>query len=363
MSILQSYILYYFLVIFTTLIVFISGKLSQGNNKSKLGAFFFWIALILPVLISGLRYGLGTDYFSYEDIYYRLTTQGNIINDILNTRYEPGWILLNYTVKLLFDDVKYLFLISSFLIWFFNFKAIYDNRTKISISIAILILLSTLFNPSFNMIRQSLAASILMLSIEPITNKKRLKFYLTIFLATSFHYTAIIFIPAYWIANSRRKSSGIIKKMLVIIGSVLVVILAPRLLSFITSFDSFSSYDHYNLDFESFGVGNIVIKMPIILIILFNLNKLKSNNPISKIVLFYFIGLILEYYGYFANYVNRIAIYYEMMQVFILSAIIKVQNNKYEKLLYSFLIVIYFLSWYTYNFIILNRHETIPYTW
>lgn len=359
---LQSYILYYFIVVFTSLIVFISGRLRQGNSESKLSMYLFWSALIFPVLVSGFRYAIGTDYFNYENIYYRLTTQGDIIHNLLNTRYEPGWILLNYTVKLLFNDVKYLFIISSFLIWYFNFKAINDNRTKISISIAILILLSTLYNPSFNMIRQSLAASILMLSIEPIMNKKPIKFYITILCAISFHYTAIIFLPAYWIANSRSRNVSLIKKIIVIIGSVLIVMLAPSLLSFVTSFDTFSYYDHYQLNLEKIGVGNIIIKTPIIMIILFNIKKLK-NNAMSKIVLFYFLGLILEYYGYFAEYVSRIAIYYEMMQVFILSAIIKAQTNKYEKLLYSLLIVLYFLSWFTYNFIVLNRHQTIPYIW
>jgi len=363
MSIFQSYILYYFIVFFTSLIVFLSGLLKQAKVSNSLTKLIFWSALILPVAFSGLRYGIGTDFFNYTDIYYRLTSSGNFINHFVNTRFEPGWILLNQIVKLIFNDVQYLFIITSLLIWIFNFKAIYDNRNKMSIAIAMFILLSTLYNPSFNTIRQSLAASVLMLAIKPILEKRPIKFYLIILFAISFHYTAIVFLPAYWITNSRIKNVTFLKNISVIVGTILFVILTPKLLTFVTSFDSLSYYSHYELEFENFGIGKIIIKLPIIIIIIFNLKRFKNNSPMSKLIIFYFIGIILEYYSYFASYVNRIAIYYEMIQIFILAAIVKVQTNKYEKLLYSAIIVIYFTSWFTYNYIYLNRHQTIPYIW
>src|SRR5699024_5535464 len=121
-------------------------------------------------------YGIGTDYFSYEKIYYQLTTGNDFLGAFKNSRFEPGWIILNQFVKFLFDDVRYLFLITSLMIWVFSFKAIYDNRNSLSISIATLILLSTMFNDSFNTIRQILASSILMLSVKPALEKKKIKF-------------------------------------------------------------------------------------------------------------------------------------------------------------------------------------------
>src|SRR5699024_9387006 len=101
-----------------------------------------------------------------------------------------------------------------------------------------------------------------------------------------------------------------------------------------------------------------------IVIILLNLKKLKlSQNKIYQISILYFIGVILKFFGYLADYVGRIATYFEIMQVFILAAIVKVQTNKYEKLLYTTLIILYFLGWYTFEIIINNGHKTIPYMW
>lgn len=363
MGMLQSYLLYYFIVCFTTLIVFLS-DIIRKNNLQKLGKLLFFTAILLPALISGFRYGVGTDFFSYADKYYQISSNNDILYDVIYNRYEPGWVLLNHFVNFLFNDVKYFFLVTSLLIWIFNFKAIYENRKNMSIGIAVLILLCTLYNPSFNMIRQSLAASILMLSIKPIIEKRPFKFFFIIVFAFSIHYTSIIFLPAYWIANNRTRHLSFLKQIITVIGAILMVVIAPKLLSFITKFEAFSAYSHYQLDFEDFGIGNIILKLPIILLILINFKKLKNKtNPMYKVIMFYFIGLILEYYGYFAEYVGRISLYYEMIQVFILAAIIKVQTNKYEKLIYSLVIILYFLVWFTYNFIITNRHETNPYMW
>src|SRR5699024_3082348 len=221
--------------------------------------FIFWSAIIIPVVISGFRYGIGTDYFNYESIYFKLTSQGGIINNLINTRFEPGWILLNHFVQLVFNDVKYVFIISSLLIWIFNFKAIYDNRDRISIGIAVFILFCTLFNPSFNMVRQSLAAAILMLSVKSIVNKKPMRFLITVLISTMFHYTAIIFLPIYWIVNSKIKALGLWKKILTFIGVGLAVILAPTLLKIVTNYEAFEYFSHYDLNFQNFGIGNIII--------------------------------------------------------------------------------------------------------
>ncbi len=240
MSELQTYILYYFIIFFTTILVAISGRISVGKFRN-IGKCLFWFAVILPVMISGFRYGIGVDYFNYSDIYYSLTSNNNILDDILNTRYEPGWILLNHVVKLVFNDVTYVFIISSLIIWVCNFKAIYDNKNWIRLGTGMLILLTTLYNPSFNIIRISVGASIIMLAVKPIIDKKPLKFIFMVLIAACFHYTALIFLPVYWVVNSSSNNIGLIKRVITLISAVLVVILARPILSLLTNFEIFFS--------------------------------------------------------------------------------------------------------------------------
>lgn len=363
MSTIQTYLLYYFIIVFTSVIVGMSEKM-RGSRYRNYGKFIFWIALSIPVIVSGFRYGIGVDYFNYERIYYRITSSNNLIDEIINTRYEPGWILLNYFVKYIFDDVKYVFIVSSLLIWLFHFKAIYHYKNSISVGIAIFILLSTLYNPSFNIIRQSLAASILLLTIKPILDKSFWKFIVITLLAACFHYTSLVFLPAYWIVNSKKENVALVKKVISIIITILLILFANQMLSFITSFEMFSAYNHYQMQYDDLGFGMVILRLPVIVIILLNLGKLRSqSNPMYLLSILYFIGIILKFFGYLADYVGRIATYYEMIQILILAAIVKVQRNKYEKLLYAFLIIIYFIGMYTLEIIIENGHKTIPYNW
>src|SRR5699024_4437484 len=113
----------------------------------------FLIALMVPAIISAFRFDVGTDYFNYLNIYYELTGSGDLSYHLENSRLEPGWIILNYIVKYIFDDATYLIIISSLLIWFLSFTSLYQNRNHINMGIAVFILLVTMYNPSFNLIR------------------------------------------------------------------------------------------------------------------------------------------------------------------------------------------------------------------
>lgn len=363
MSTIQTYLLYYFIIIFTSIAV----SFSENMRDTKFKLFsnlFFWLAITIPILISGFRYGIGADYFNYERIYYHLTNHYSFLSGLFESRYEPSWVFLNNFVKLLFDDVKFIFIISSIIILVLHFKAIRGFRGKVNIGIATIILLCTLYNPSFNIIRLAIAASIIMIAVKPMLERKVWKFLFLILFSASFHYTSLAFLPAYWIINSNKNSSSFFKGVFSVLGAVLLLLFAKPIMSFITSFDLFSSYSHYSIDHNNIRFGAFMLKLPIIAIILLNINKLKiASKSIYKLIIIYFIGIILSFFEYLTEYGGRIAIYFEMMQIFILSAIVKVQGSKYEKVIYSIIIIMYFLGWYTFEIIINNGHRTVPYMW
>lgn len=363
LSVLGSYLLYYFIVLSSSIVAHFSSFLKNTRARS-LAKLVFFSAIIVPVLISGFRYGIGTDFESYSNIYHRITSQFSMIDAISDTRYEPGWVVLNFFVYHVFGDVKYLFIASSFLIWFFSFKAIYDNRDKISIGIAVLILLCTLYNTSFNAVRQVLAIAVIMLSIKPLLDQKPWKFLLTILFASTFHYSALIFAPAYWIANSKTENIRLLKTVVVPVAFIGMIFFFEPLLSLVSSIDAFSTYGNYDIEFRGLARRDILLKLPVVLLILLNYKKLKlHNNTMYKISLLFIIGIILTLLRSFAPYIDRIALYFDVTQVFLLAAIAKTQTNKYEKFLYSYIIIIYYIAWFTYNFLILGRHGTVPYFW
>src|SRR5699024_5298864 len=259
-------------------------------------------------------------------------------------RYEPSWVILNYFVYYIFNDVKYLFIFSSFLVWFFSFKAIYDNKNRVSIGISVLILLSTLYNFSFNGIRQALAIAVIMLAIKPLIDKKPWKFLITIAFASTFHFTALIFAPVYWITNSKTENRRLLKNTIVPALFIGFVFLIEPILSFVSNIDLFSFYSNYDIEYKGIAIRELVLKFPIVILILINYRKLKLNNNLMyKISILFIIGIILYLLRGFGPHISRIALYFDITEVFIVSAIIKTQTNKYEKLLYSYFIIIYYL--------------------
>lgn len=70
----------------------------------------------------------------------------------------------------------------------------------------------------FDALKQAIAMSIILLAFDQIMNKKFIRFLLLIFLAAMFHFPAIVFLPAYFIAKMR-----IDKYYLVLLGGLLTV--------------------------------------------------------------------------------------------------------------------------------------------
>jgi len=362
MSVAGTYFLYYIVVLSTSIIVYFS-ELIKTSQIKKASKFIFWSSLIIPVIVAGYRFDVGADYFSYEKMYYNLTaTSASIYDNMLNTRYEPGWIILNHFVKFIFNNSTYIFVISAFLTWILFLKAIYSFKNKVSMGIAVLVLFTTLYNISFNTVRQTLAISVLILSIKPLLNRNFVKFIVPVLVAGCFHYTAFIFAPSYWIINARYKNSVLIKNFLVITLFITLVIFINPMLSFITNFDVFSTYDRYELEYSGFNIKNVILRIPIFIIILLNYKKLKiNNNPTYRLVILYIIGFILLNLGDFSVHVGRISRYFEALQIFIIGAIVTVQKNKYEKLLYGYLIIIYFLLRFTVIYLVSGQQQTVPY--
>ena len=362
MSALGTYLLYYFIVISSSIIAWFSNFIRNKEHK-KLAKWIFFIAIIIPVLVSGFRYGIGTDYHAYVNMYYNITNNYYGISDaISNTRYEPGWIILNYIVKYVFDDVNYIFVLSALLTWSFIFKAIYDNKDRLSIGIAVLILLCTMYSMSFNIVRQILAVSIIMLSVKPMLDQKKWKFIFTILFASTFHFTAILFLVSYWIINSKTENRRLLKRLFMPVMFIGLVVFFQPITSYLASLGLLSNYSSYGLDAGGFSRSTFFFKLPIVVVMLFSIRNLRlQNNAIHKMSILFYIGVIMLLLSTYSPYLSRLSYFFDVAQIFVISALVKHQKNKYQQFFFVYLIIIYYLGWFTYFYLIVGNGGTIPY--
>lgn len=188
--------------------------------------------------------GIGSDtpqYYSYYEI-IRDAVGVEGFGAVVSTRLEPGFIFLIKILTLFFDSPQAL-LITSALFFYFSFIRVV---VKYSVFpwISVIMFFSLNFNGSMNVIRQYIAIGILTFAFEYILDKRKLKFVLSVLLATMFHYTAIVFLVAYYFRD-KRISHDVIKKFYIYLP--IVAVLSFVLLNIVLNFvHSFGLYDYYN---------------------------------------------------------------------------------------------------------------------
>lgn len=131
---------------------------------------------------------------------YNYISQSKIsqIFDIdFSVRFEPGWIILNKILSYISDNYLILFAVTSFVIILGYSKLIllYSAIPWLSV----FLFLTYIFIPSLYILRQHLALAILLFSLPYIVKRRFLKFLLVVLLAISMHFTAIVFLIAYFI--------------------------------------------------------------------------------------------------------------------------------------------------------------------
>lgn len=228
-----------------------------GLKKKQALSAFFYLSTFLFIL-SLIRWETGTDWDAYVDFYEHLPEIGEESN------FEPLYHLVNYIGKHLFDSYTGVLFICASILFLFQSLSIY--RLSIFPITTLFILYGSSFGNVF-FIRQTIATVILFFSIVFIQEKKITKFLLCVFIATLFHYSSLIFLPAWWIFNwnsSKKKliilfiislsTSVIIASFLQSLGNLLGGIIQYKLLFYLDNTGEDS------LQGTSFSLATMLIK-------------------------------------------------------------------------------------------------------
>lgn len=177
-------------------------SITEKNKKYLLSKILLFLSFCISLLPMGLRYGIGTDYFYTYVPYFKWIGNGITSFD------EIGFNFLNKIIHVYNGDYRLLFFLTSFIIMFFIYKSIYDNSVNIWMSVALIFLGQSYFY-SMNIVRQSIAMSILLFSFKYLKEKNYIKYLLFGLLAASMHTTAIFILPFLYLSkiniNSRKK--------------------------------------------------------------------------------------------------------------------------------------------------------------
>ncbi len=155
----------------------------------------FYSAVLLIVLFGGLRYEVGFDYESYRNIYNQY--DGSL------SRFEPGYCLFMHIFKFIFHAPFPYFLFYYTLVNILIKVIFFQRYFKYPCLLIFLYFTAAYIGADFGVMRNGMATGIILWTIPAIQNRK-LWWFLVIWLAAvSFHYSALIFFPMYWLAKIR----------------------------------------------------------------------------------------------------------------------------------------------------------------
>lgn len=347
-------IVYILNLFISTILNFFSRITKKKNIKASIiiGAF----AILIPILVCGLRYNVGTDYISYQQWFsYYLSHKLSLKND------EIGFGVLIKVIQLVTQNPQFLFLIVAIIINIVIMIFIRKHTEFFELGYFLFIVLYFYYS-SFNILRQWIAIAIFLYAIRYIYNKNLKKYLLCIFVACTFHKTAIITIPMYFILNMKLNKKNIIIVSLTIL--MLYVGLDTILLKVnsIFNINTTKYLNYFNKDdtIGANGYAYSIITMMTLLIILFTKKQylLKNEHGKEDIIMLVFM-LEFSIMGINSMIFSRLQLYFLPYLVVIIPNILKVIIKKQRKFVYAVIMILGFA--YMYRSLTINGGNPLPY--
>lgn len=236
------YILLFFIPV---ILYFYYNKKQQVTYKPFI---IFFVALALFVGLGDMLGGY--DRYIYGDLFDNLADGLKVGISTSSSRLfivyhsEFGYVGLNWLIAHITNN-RYIFIFCYTICMYAIIIECFKKYAK-NYYLASILFMALVFFFSFTYLRQMFAAAIIGLSIKYIIERKFLKFCAILLVAFSFHNSAIIFFPMYFIANKKYSKS----KILIIMFICFIVGITGITSSFYNFYDELSireSHDDYAL--------------------------------------------------------------------------------------------------------------------
>lgn len=315
---------------------------------------FFILSLLPTTLVSGLRYGIGTDYF--------YTYYPNFKDALTHCEYtEKPFIWLNQLLRLMTDDPVWLFLLMAALFTGFSYGAILRMSDNWICS-AILVFACSFFFVSLNQSRQMVGVAIIMFACTFLVEKKPIPFIIFVLLASCFHLACLLFLPMYLL------NLKFIKKYWLFVGIPLVV-LSPFLQKIIYELISLTKYSYYferpeyNTGQYMWAYFNGTLAVEIIGLLYYK--RLYKFFDIKAVMLLAFntIALFFACLCFFITVpelFTRLLLMFSWSQIFLIPMIFKVEDFKLS-LIINILFICILLHSSLFIVCYQQHHEIFPY--
>lgn len=330
-----------------TAVFFEEKHLIKRNNKVSFFAVFF---IGLPLLVvSAIRYGIGTDYFSYYNIFQRI--KYNIPTDT-----EPLYYLLNKLVAVTFGEFQVVVAICSAMFMFFVLSEVLRQSKMIPLSI-FLIVGSLQYFFSLTNIRQQVGISILFFSLRYVESENFKKFVVCVIAATLFHTSCAVFVIVYFI-----KKIQLSPMQGFTITAAILVLRAPIavFMRWFISYTTFASYlGSSKWDIGETSIATIAIQGFVLIFAVVYKNRkdefynYKLNMQYICLWITLFIGILPQ--------MNRLWRNFGFIGALLIPCALASVKNKKQRAFLTFLIIIFYFVYANISIGLNDQTNSLPY--
>ena len=279
----KEYIIYYGTIIIAALLAWLAQKFATDKKgKYKLNKIFFYSSALILSFTMGLRIsGVGVDDKTYESIFNSVNNTG-LINYFLNTKMEPGYLLLNKLIGLFTDNFQVFLYIVSLIPLIFMYKAFEYERKNINFFLAIFLFGTLMYLYFFGIIRLFIAVSITSYAIRYLFQKNTQKYVIFVLIASMFHFSALFMLLLVYFSTEKEDKPRSVTKFIIgaaIILPMMIIVFSKFIVPFLGE-SKFESYTELNSSRFGMSIGDLD-KLPFLLLALLfkkDVDKLKGND-------------------------------------------------------------------------------------
>lgn len=299
------------------------------------------VIVFIFVIVSGFRSNIG-DTSSYKHSYHLLSQ-----NPVINLEGKDiGFTVLQLVLINISTDPQILILVTSLITQTFNILTLYTYKNLYELQLYMYIT-SGYWLTSMNGIRQAMAASIVFISTRFLIKGNFLYYFLVIIIASSFHSSAMLMIPIYFIVREKPWSKRIWKLIILLIVSFVFYDVFESILYKLLEETFYSGYKDYEAGGSSFTRA-VVSLIPVILSYYFR-EDIDRIWPQSRIFInMSLINSIILCFSMYNWIFARLTYYFQLYNFILLPFIISILPNFKERriLYYGFLLCYFFFMYY-----------------
>ena len=311
----------------------------SGKNKKIISMFFVILTAVIIILVAGLRNNIG-DTSAYMDSY-------KMLSNTFSAKEDWGFGLFQFYLHKISSDPQLLIFVTALITNILNIKVLYKYISYLELEIYMYIS-SGYFTVTMNGLRQSLVAAVLFVATKFIEEGSFVKYIILVLIISTFHQSALIMIPVYFIVRSEAWSKTTIT--IIVISSVGFMGFSSIFPALLKSLQG-TNYGYYANNLDSMGGSSfirVIVNMVPVILAYLTRNKLKELWPKSNIFInMSLINLIFVTFGMYNWIFNRFTIYFQLYNFVLVPFIIKnCFSGKERRLIYYSFIICFFIFFY-----------------